>query len=464
MIITFQSGADKMGIARSYVSLVIRHCCFGVFWMLALLGSAAACTEDTMLNFIGSLEAPRGYDQVYYGVKHAPPRPITTMTVQEVLDWQRVASRTAVSSAAGQYQVIRATLKGVVKNGVVRLSDPFDAATQDAIGRHLLRQTGYRNGVATPAVANRIAGVWAALPKVSGAGAGGSVYEGYAGNHSLVDVNTYMGVLNCSVDVAEAKVKSAIIREGVRIGFNFNRIIEIIAEQSVAITQSASKYAMYILFLLLAADFVIRFGRLVIENQGLGAFVQSYMFKALAVMLFIFIIQYAGTLVKFIADTGVEIAQDAVGKDGYSLAGYAREKTTLILSLFEGITAKSSEIGALMIGITLLVIITTGLQMGLVVYTYAELFIVATSGFIVMGFGGLTALHGDVRRYIFRIIGGGLRVCALLIVLHLGLELTQIIRGEFDVTMTGFAALMVDIIVLFLSFTIPRSVASLTRG
>lgn len=417
-----------------------------------------------MLDLIGSLEAPEGYDQVYYGVKLAPPRPITSMTIEEVLAWQRIASRTAVSSAAGRYQVIRATLKGVVKSGTVRLSDPFDPATQDRIGRYLLRQTGYRDGLATEAIANRIAGVWAALPKVSGPGAGDSVYEGVADNHALIDVDTYMGVLNCSIDVDAAKVKAKIVKAGVRFGFKFDRIIEIIAEYSERITKSAAKYATYILFFLLAADFVMRFGRILIDNQSTGVFAESFVYKLLAVAFFLFILQYAGEIVKFVGDYGANIAEESVGKDGYSLAGVAREKTILIFSFVEGMTVKPVSEQFLILGITILIIIITGLQMGLVVYTYGEMFIVATAGFVVVGFGGLTAMHQDVKRYFFRLIGCGLRICALVIVLHLGLHMGQVIRGDYDVTLTAFAVLMIDIVVLVLSFVLPKSVATLARG
>ena len=122
-------------------------------------GKAYGCTESEMLDLIGSLEAPEGYDQVYGGVKLAPPRPITSMRVYEVIEWQREASRTAVSSAAGRYQVIRATLERMVERGVVHKNERFSPGVQDRIGRFLLRETGYRSGPISHKTANRIAGV-----------------------------------------------------------------------------------------------------------------------------------------------------------------------------------------------------------------------------------------------------------------------------------------------------------------
>ena len=73
-----------------------------------------------MLNMIGALEAPAGYDQVYSGVVDHPPRRITTMTVDEVLAWQRQTVRTSVSSAAGRYQIIRPTLQGLLERCCLR--------------------------------------------------------------------------------------------------------------------------------------------------------------------------------------------------------------------------------------------------------------------------------------------------------------------------------------------------------
>jgi len=60
-----------------------------------------ACTENAVLDLIGQLEAPTGYDTVYRGVRVPPPQPITTMTVGQVLDWQGHTVRAgSVSTAA----------------------------------------------------------------------------------------------------------------------------------------------------------------------------------------------------------------------------------------------------------------------------------------------------------------------------------------------------------------------------
>ena len=75
------------------------------------------------------------------------------MRVEEVLAWQRNTVRQgSVSSAARSYQIIRPTLQRLVDQGVVSPSETFDAVTQDRLGRHLLRETGYRAGDTSAAI------------------------------------------------------------------------------------------------------------------------------------------------------------------------------------------------------------------------------------------------------------------------------------------------------------------------
>ncbi len=173
--------AFLLPLLRVALAVPLWFCAFG----------AMACTERTMLELIGTLEAPKGYDQVYSGVSVQPPRPITTMTVGEVLEWQRLASRTSVSTAAGRYQVIRGTLSNMVDQGVVSVDDIYSPRTQDRLVVHLLRSTGYRNGSTSPEVANR-----AALPLVSGPRKGLSAYHGIANNKARTTPANVLAMLN----------------------------------------------------------------------------------------------------------------------------------------------------------------------------------------------------------------------------------------------------------------------------
>ena len=93
----------------------------------AVFVAVAACTmclssnaettfpsRQTILDFIARYEAPGGYDQVYSGTPAPRPRPLTRMTVGEVLEWQREIRPRVTSTAAGRYQIIYKTLVRLV--------------------------------------------------------------------------------------------------------------------------------------------------------------------------------------------------------------------------------------------------------------------------------------------------------------------------------------------------------------
>ncbi|MYH31365.1 MAG: hypothetical protein F4137_21565, partial [Acidobacteria bacterium] len=82
----------------------------------ASLAPAAPDRTTDLLEFIRALEAPRGHDDYERRIPVPPPKPLTGMTIGEVLDWQADVRRAgAPSTAAGGYQVIRATLERLVR-------------------------------------------------------------------------------------------------------------------------------------------------------------------------------------------------------------------------------------------------------------------------------------------------------------------------------------------------------------
>lgn len=157
-----------------------------------------------LLQLIGGIEAPQGYDQVYGGSRIQPPRPITTMTVDEVIDWQNRSVRSgSASSAAGRYQIIRGTLGELKKGGHVRGSDTFDAATQDRLARVLMEKRGlskYQSGgMSAETFANNLAKEWASLPVVNGKKRGSSYYGGDGLNKALTTPERVLSRLGVSV-------------------------------------------------------------------------------------------------------------------------------------------------------------------------------------------------------------------------------------------------------------------------
>jgi muramidase (phage lysozyme) len=100
-----------------------------------------------LLNFIRETEVGRkdraSYDFIYANKQHKVAKPLTSMTLDEVLAAQRAWSKNHGSSAAGGYQFMRATLLGLIEELGLRGSQKLDPDLQDRLGYHLLKCRGY---------------------------------------------------------------------------------------------------------------------------------------------------------------------------------------------------------------------------------------------------------------------------------------------------------------------------------
>lgn len=161
---------------------------------------------SSLLNLIGGVEAPKGYDQVYGGIRSAdqPPKPLTSMTVNEVLAWQDSIDARYPSEAAGRYQVMEDTLRGLVRSGQVSGNARFDKRTQDDIAVKLMKRRGlddYQTGrISADKFAQKLSQEWASLPAITvdrkGRRASGqSYYAGDGLNRSHVAIDTILNAV-----------------------------------------------------------------------------------------------------------------------------------------------------------------------------------------------------------------------------------------------------------------------------
>lgn len=164
----------------------------------------AGSPEELVLRFIAALEAPKGYDDYFRGVRLPPPRPITQMPLGEVMAWQAVAGQRRAgykpaSVAVGNYQVIKSTLARVAEKIGLDPALPFDASMQDKIGLHLLYARGFgaflSGEITLETMGNNLAHEWAALPCLSGPDAGKSAYWRDGVNRALVSTAVLRSVL-----------------------------------------------------------------------------------------------------------------------------------------------------------------------------------------------------------------------------------------------------------------------------
>ena len=160
--------------------------------IVALLGSKQPETEERkpLLDLIGKVEASGNYN-AYYGDARNTDVNLTDMTVSGVLAWQdqfvRNGSR---SSAVGKYQIIRKTLRSLVKSMGLSGNEVFNEEMQDAMAVELLNRRGYSKFLSGQksrfAFANNLAKEWASFPVHGGLKHGMSYYAGDGLNKALV--------------------------------------------------------------------------------------------------------------------------------------------------------------------------------------------------------------------------------------------------------------------------------------
>lgn len=156
-----------------------------------------AANDVDFLNMMGNLEGPRGFGTVSDFVRTPPPAEVDEMRIGDVLSWQQeIRARGVRSSAVGRYQFIYTTLRDTVRDNAISSDMVFDGEVQTFLARLLMSACGFYE-VATPtdALGNCLAGRWAALPRLSGPGAGLSAYHGDGLNRHLVSAQVFRSVL-----------------------------------------------------------------------------------------------------------------------------------------------------------------------------------------------------------------------------------------------------------------------------
>jgi hypothetical protein len=160
------------------------------------VGIAETAKPEDMLRFIRHFEARGSYDRYYSGIKVPPPKPLTQLTVGEVLAW-RNSLRGTKSTASGAYQFIRPTLERLVRTYKIPKSKTFNAALQDQLAQLLISECPDRDlPKDNLRFGNCLATIWTALPVLSGPKKGQSHYKGIAGNRALTTPENVMAMLS----------------------------------------------------------------------------------------------------------------------------------------------------------------------------------------------------------------------------------------------------------------------------
>lgn len=156
---------------------------------------------NALLDFIGAEESRNDFNAVWNRIRAAdrPKRPLVGMTVREVLAWQDSIDHKYMSEAAGAYQFLEDTLRGLYAEAGVSLDDRFDERTQRKLAVQLLKRRGLnrymRGEISAVEFCNNLAREWASLPVVSGPKRGRSYYDGDGLNKALVDVEPFVKIV-----------------------------------------------------------------------------------------------------------------------------------------------------------------------------------------------------------------------------------------------------------------------------
>ena len=172
-----------------------------------------------LLDFIGRVEVgtpgPEGYNVIFGFNQKRISKPITQMTLVELQNDQQWWTKRFGSSAAGRYQIMRATLSDLRRELGLRDKQVFDPDLQDRLAYHLLLRRGYAEFMAGKIgmvqFGKRLAMEWASLPVLENCqGAhrplkrGQSYYTGDPLNRSLVIPETVEAKLSEALRASQA--------------------------------------------------------------------------------------------------------------------------------------------------------------------------------------------------------------------------------------------------------------------
>jgi len=166
-----------------------------------------------LLNFIYETEtgktAPGCYDVIFANRQNRLAKPVTKMTIGEVLASQKIQRNWAkpASSATGAPQFMYNTLIGLKKELGLRMGQVFDGNLQDRLAYHLLKRRGYLQymdgSISRSEFGKRLAMEWASFPVLENTqGAhrklvrGQSYYAGDSLNKSLTSPATVEKILD----------------------------------------------------------------------------------------------------------------------------------------------------------------------------------------------------------------------------------------------------------------------------
>ena len=442
--------------------------CIGIALCLSTAFSASAQVTDPktkgLLDFIGSIEGPAGYDDYYRGVSSGPPRPLTSMTIREVLAWQDSIDAASKSEAAGRYQIMEDTLRGLVRSKGINQDRLYNADTQDELAQMLLKRRGW-DPARTDYVkmCNSIAYEWAAMPMCSGVKAGRSAYDGLAGNKALTSQEAFLAVLANGDDpsqVAWALTQSSIGSSGTggraRVTNILDQFIREYKNVFYDLSDKMVSVASALLFSLMLIEWVWATSQHVINAVGVGKYLGALASRIALGGAFLFLINLGNY-------------SDLVIRSADGLLAQTTEGASInVISLFDQILGTTFELfGASTFGVgekvaAFVVLFLGAIIIALIIMAYMEVYLTFGAALIALGFGSFAKTRHLAVNYFKRAIG---RVLRLFTALFCGALLSVLLTAELDAAQGDYMLLVgIMVILLFVILKVPAAVEQAVVG
>lgn len=166
------------------------------------MNSTVPAGAALLLDFIAQPESGGDYAVIFGHHQRGLPKPITAMTLDELLTAQIGWGREWGSGAAGRYQMMQSTLAGAIHAMRLSGSELFTPDLQDRIGFWLMQRRGYNafraKSLGLMSFGKALAEEWASMPVLAATqGAhrpiarGQSYYAGDDLNKALVTADAF---------------------------------------------------------------------------------------------------------------------------------------------------------------------------------------------------------------------------------------------------------------------------------
>lgn len=177
---------------------------YGIMQSRIMINPAA---YTPLLTVIAEGES-RGNYNAYFGSVANRDIMFTTMSIGDVLEWQRsYVAQGSPSNAVGRYQIIQPTLEGLVRQLKLSNDTIFDEALQDKLAISLMEQRGsidfIKGDISSKEYAHNLSKEWAALPRIIGDAPESSFYAGDGLNKSLITSAAILDAVQKFKDKAE---------------------------------------------------------------------------------------------------------------------------------------------------------------------------------------------------------------------------------------------------------------------